>query len=420
MPIKDIVRQGWDSLMRNRMRSVLTMLGITWGLVTVVLLLGYGRGVSDSVMTAFMGIGNHVVIMWGGQTSMQAGGERAGKRIRYTDDDVKAVRDEVPNLAGVSAEYDDNLPIKSGNRVVSVQSKAIEYPYGTIRKLVVDDGRYFEEGDFVEHRRVLIFGANAAKKVFGGAPAVGQSVTIKGQSFTVLGVLGLKIQDSSNNGPDNENVFIPWTTLKDFWTLHGEGPDMIVWAPAIPSEHLRALSDVRTVLARRHHFDPKDEKATPTWNTIEDQKEINTFSIALQAILGLIGALTLGVGGIGVMNIMLVSVTERTREIGLRKALGAKKKAILAQFLIEALVLTFVAGAIGMLVAVLLAHTIPPMPLYSEQFKTANHEGDIFLQTSWVVMMVSFLILTIVAVASGFWPALKAAQMDPVEALRAE
>jgi len=180
------------------------------------------------------------------------------------------------------------------------------------------------------------------------------------------------------------------------------------------------MLNVRTVLARRHHFDPKDEKATPTWNTIEDAQEIATFSIALQVLLGIIGALTLGVGGIGVMNIMLVSVTERTREIGLRKALGAKRKAILAQFLIEALVLTFVAGVVGMVLAVVLAHSIPPMPLYSAEFKTVNHEGDIFLQTSWIVMIASFVILTMVAVASGFWPALKASKLDPVEALRTE
>ena len=137
----------------------------------------------------------------------------------------------MPNLAGVSAEYDDVLPYKNGNRVVSVQTKAIEYPYGTIRRLEVEDGRYFEEGDFVEHRRVLIFGPNAAKKVFGGTPLVGQTVTVQGQSFSVIGVLKLKIQDSSNNGPDNENVFIPWQTLKDFWTLHGENQDRLAGRP---------------------------------------------------------------------------------------------------------------------------------------------------------------------------------------------
>jgi putative ABC transport system permease protein len=173
-------------------------------------------------------------------------------------------------------------------------------------------------------------------------------------------------------------------------------------------------------LARRHHFNPKDDKATPEWNTIEDSKELRQFSFALQVLLGLIGALTLGVGGVGVMNIMLVSVTERTREIGLRKALGARRGNILSQFLIEGLVLTFVGGIIGMLVAIALAHAIPPMPLYSEQFKTINHEGDIFLRTSPLVMTVSFVILAVVGIFSGFWPALKAAKMDPIDALRYE
>ncbi|HVZ17856.1 MAG TPA: FtsX-like permease family protein, partial [Terriglobales bacterium] len=167
-----------------------------------------------------------------------------------------------------------------------------------------------------------------------------------------------------------------------------------------------------------HNFNPKDDKATPEWNTVENTRELMQFSIALQVLLGLIGALTLGVGGVGVMNIMLVSVTERTREIGLRKALGAKPKNIMMQFLLEAVVLTFVGGAIGMILAITLAHVIPPMPLYSEAFKTANHEGDIFLRTSPTVMISSFAILAMVAISAGLYPAMKAANMDPVEALR--
>jgi putative ABC transport system permease protein len=177
---------------------------------------------------------------------------------------------------------------------------------------------------------------------------------------------------------------------------------------------------VRAVLARRHHFDPRDDKATQDWDTVEDAQEIQQFSIALQIILGLIGALTLGVGGVGVMNIMLVSVTERTREIGLRKAVGARRFDILGQFLVEALVITFIGGALGMVLAGLIAHTVPPMPLYAEEFHMVNHEGDIFLRTSPVVILTSFLILAAVGVVSGFWPALKAAKMEPVEALRYE
>jgi putative ABC transport system permease protein len=260
-------------------------------------------------------------------------------------------------------------------------------------------------------------GPNAAKKIFQGLPPVGLNVEVNGIQFTVIGVLALKIQDSSNNGPDNWNVFLPYETLREFYP-QARDPDMIVFQPSAPDLDKKALDAVRAVVAHRHNFDPKDDKATPEWNTVENTRELTQFSIALQVLLGLIGALTLGVGGVGVMNIMLVSVTERTREIGLRKALGAKPKSIMMQFLLESAVLVFLGGAIGMLLAITLAHTIPPMPLYSEQFKTLNHEGDIFLRTSPTVMISSFLILATVAVTAGLYPAMKAANMDPVEALR--
>ena len=403
--------------MRNRLRSVLTMLGIIWGLVTVVILLGYGQGVGISVVHAFTGIGNNIIMIWGGQTSMQAGGERAGKRVKLKYEDADAVREEVPIVSAVSIEDDENLAYKFNNRVVTMSTKGVQYPYGRMRKLQIDQGRYFEEGDFVDRRHVLIMGPNAAKKIFQGLPPVGLQVEVNGIQFTVIGVLTLKIQDSSNNGPDNWNVFIPYETLREFYPP-ARDPDMIVFQPSSADLDQRALAAVRAVVAHRHNFDPRDDKATPEWNTLEDTRQLMQFSIALQILLGLIGALTLGVGGVGVMNIMLVSVTERTREIGLRKALGAKPKNIMLQFLLEAVVLTFVGGAIGMLLAITLAHVIPPMPLYSEQFKTLNHEGDIFLRTSAPVMISSFLILAMVAVTAGLYPAVKAARLDPVEALR--
>jgi putative ABC transport system permease protein len=418
MLLKEVFAHSWESLQRNRLRSVLTMLGIVWGLATVVLLLGYGQSVGESVVGAFMGIGNNVIMIWQGQTSMQAGGQRSGRRVHFKYEDVQAIRDEVPLVKNVSAEYDDNFPYKYGNRVVTTSTKCIQYPYGEMRKLKIAEGRYFEESDFSEHRRVVIFGPNAAKKVFGGHPPLGEFVNINGAQFKVIGILELKIQDSSNNGPDNENAFLPFETTGDIISLRD--PGMIVFQPVTPELHLQALAAVRTVIAKRHGFDPKDDKATPEWDTVENSKELEQFSRALQVLLGFIGALTLGVGGVGVMNIMLVSVTERTREVGLRKAIGARPRDIAMQFLTEALLLTFVAGVVGMLVAVALAHSIPPMPLYSDQFKTANHEGDIFLRTSGTVMITSFLILAGVGVFSGLWPALKAANMDPVEALRYE
>ena len=356
------------------------MLGIIWGLVTVVLLLSYGRSLGQGILNGFLGIGNNVIMVWGGQTSMQAGGERSGKRIQFIDGDVEAVRDGVPFLKAVSAETDDAFSIKYRAKVVNIQSKAVDYPYGGMRKLNIAQGRYFEPADFSEHRNVVIFGPHAAKKLFNGFPPVGESVQIEGHIFQVIGVLQTKIQDSSNNGPDNENAFVPFYAMRDL--RNQRDPGSIVFQPSSPELHIKAIQAVRSVLADRHHFDSRDDKALPTWDTIEDSAEMMQFGTALELLLGIIGAMTLGVGGVGVMNIMLVSVTERTREIGLLKALERRRRDILSQFLLESLTLTFIAGAVGMVAAELVAYLIPAMPLYSDMYRTANHEGDIILHAS--------------------------------------
>jgi putative ABC transport system permease protein len=418
MNLSEALTESVESLRRNRLRSGLTMLGIVWGLVTVVLLLSYGRAVGNAVMEGFLGFGNNVIMVWGGQTSMQAGGQRSGQKIHLKDGDMEAIRDSLPFLSAVSRETDDSFSVKYGPKVVLIQSKAVDLPYGRMRRLDVEQGRYFEADDFSQHRQVIIFGPHAALKLFNGYPPVGEVVEVEGQPFTVIGVLRNKIQDSSNNGPDTENIFVPFDTMR---TLRQQrDPDSIVFQPSTPELHLRALQAVRTVLAQRHHFNPLDEKAIASWDTIEDGKQLVQFSFALQVLLGIIGAMTLAVGGVGVMNIMLVSVTERTREIGLMKALGARPRDILAQFLLESFILTFLAGLAGVIVSIITTYLVPPMPLYSAMYQTANHDGDIILRTSFGIMLASFIILGLVGIVSGLLPAIRAAKMDPVVALRHE
>ena len=419
MRLNELVRQSWAALRRNRLRSALTMLGITWGVISVVLLLAFGRGLGGAVLTAMGNMGNNVIVIWPGQTSMQAGGQRAGRSVHFEYADVEAIRSDVPLVRAVSAESSSDFGYKIGTRVVSLTTRGVELPYGSMRRLMdLAEGRYFEEGDFVNHRRVVILGHNAAKRTFQGAPAAGQTVLVQGQSLEVIGVLNNKVQDSMYMGPDNEQAFVPF----ELYNLlkNRRDPDMILIQPLTAELHTAALVSARRVLALRHHFDPRDEKATPEWDTVETGKMVEYFSIGLEVMMGIIGILTLGVGGVGVMNIMLVSVTERTREIGLLKAVGARRRNILSQFLIEALVLTFLGGLAGMIGSWVLTMVIPPLPLYSEFYKTMNHEGDIFLRASLNVMATSFIILALVGIGSGFWPALKASRLEPIEALRAE
>jgi len=394
------------------------MLGIIWGLVCVVTLLAYGEGVGSTLYKAISNMSSGILIMQGGQSSMQAGGERAGRKVVLEYEDIEALRHEVPLLRYVSAESDSDFGFKFGTRMVSIGTRGIEANYDRMRRLTIEDGRMFNDSDYAEHRRVVVLGSSAAKKIFQGAPAVGQSVSINGQMFDVIGVLRFKIQDSMYYGPDNEQAFIPFHTFCELKSIRD--PEMVIAQPISLELNKKALQAARDVLGRRHHFNPKDDKAVTCWDTIEGQGMIRNLNLAMSAVLGMIGALTLGVGGVGVMNIMLVSVTERTREIGLRKALGARPRDILRQFLLEALVLTFLAGIIGMVLSVVITWAIPPMPFYSQFYKTTNHEGDIFLHASTSVMLTSFFILTVVGITSGFWPALKASRMQAIEALRFE
>jgi putative ABC transport system permease protein len=311
----------------------------------------------------------------------------------------------VPIIRAVSGEIDRDFGFKIGTRVVSLMVRGVDFPYGQMRKLDLEDGRYFNETDFTDHRRVVILGYNAAKKVFQGAPGVGQHVEIGGLDFEVIATMRNKIQDSMYQGPDNENAFIPFALMRDLKNLRD--PDEIIIQPSAPELNKKALMAAREVIARRHHFDPKDDKATPEWDTIEDRGMINAFSYGLQAVLGLIGVCTLAVGGIGVMNIMLVSVTERTREIGLRMALGARGRDVRSQFLVEALMLGFMGGLVGLCLGI-----------FGSRALTQSLGWPMQVSTKAVFIAVGFA--AGIGIIFGYYPARRASALDPIDALRAE
>lgn len=416
--LREILIQAWDSLRRNPLRSLLTMLGIVWGIVAVTLLIAYGSSFRAVLLDGFESFGKSAVVCWPGQTSEQAGGERAGKRIRFEKADLEQVLAEATLVKQASLETTRWRAIRYGVRVQNVPIRGVYPIYGEIRNQAPSRGRWITHDDMRERRRVVVLGQDLYRKLFSSRPAVDEVVRINEMRFTVIGVMDRKMNFSSYFGPDDESAFIPYTTAGDLW--NNRYASVLVFAPVVPHFEKRAIRQVRAVLAKRQRFSPTDERAVRAFGREEFRPIIDGITIGLQVLLLFIGALTLGIGGVGVMNIMLVSVNERTREIGLRRALGARRRHIRAQFLAEALVLTLLGGIIGILLAQLIAATIGQLPLLGPAFEDDSGRRDIHLQISWATVALSTVVLVLVGVISGFVPALRASRLEPVAALRYE
>ncbi|MDX2045121.1 MAG: ABC transporter permease [Acidobacteriota bacterium] len=418
MILKEVFVQAIQSLVSHRIRAAMTMTGIAWGIVAVVLLMAYGNGFHTAIETGFRrAFSNGTVVIWNGQTSMQAGGERAGRRIRLKEEDAEPLR-QLGTIKHVSPEYVEGLPISFGIKQTSSNVRGVAPEYGEMRSEIAEFGRFLNAEDIEKQRRVVFLGSEVAKKLFGNSPAVGETIRIKGLTFEVIGVLTQKVSFSNYYSPDKYCVFIPYTTVKQLWSQ--DYVDNMVIQTLSPATHFQAIKQVKEVLAARHSFNPKDERALSFNDSVENMKEISGMTGGLKIILSFIGALTLMIGGIGVMNIMLVSVTERTREIGVRKALGAKRRHILIQFILEALVITFLGGVLGIALSWLVVTVAGHRPFLADLLEDPTKQTDIFLLLSGDVVLTATSILMIVGVFSGLWPALRASKTDPIESLRYE
>ncbi len=414
----DTILQALDALRQHTFRSILTLTGITWGIVAVTVLNSYGDGFGRTILRAFESFGPDVAVVWPGQTSEQAGGERAGRRVLLEIEDVERIQGECPLVKAASPEFVRHTAIATDTRTTTTAVRGVWPAYSHLRNEYPVSGRFVNDDDLRERRRVAFLGNNIKMKLFSGVDPVGQTLLIRGMRFTVVGWMEKKVQFGSYFRPDDDSVWVPYTTSGDLWD--NKYLSTIVFAPVAPEASNAAMEQVRAVIARAHRFSPRDKRALIVFSREQIRPIIESITIGLQSLLVFIGTLTLGIGGIGVMNIMLVSVTERTREIGVRMALGATRHRILLQFLSEALALTAVGGALGILIAVVLVPAIGTVPLMGQLFEDTSGKGDIQMQLSSSTIAISTLVLMLVGVTSGFFPALKASRMNPVEALRYE
>jgi len=408
MHLGNAVRQVARDLKSQKLRTFLTTLGIVWGTVAVSLLLAFGEGFHRQLVKNSAGLGNGIVISWPSLTSIPFEGLGKGRRIRLNEDDIDLIRNKSMLVGEISSEYMDSLKLQLGPKTLAVDVSGVRPNFGEMRNLIPQSGgRFINPIDDALRRRVAFLGDELAETLFGGGDPIGQVLRIHGSPFTIIGVLKPKIQDSSYSGRDKDKITIPGSTFR---ALTGQKYlDNFIFTAKDVTKTKEATAEVLTILAGKHRFDPADKEALSVWDTSEMFEFLDTFMLAFKLFLGVVGSLTLVVGGIGVSNIMNVVVEERTREIGIKMALGAKPANVLRQFMAETVVMTGAGGAIGLLISHLICMAFPAMGV--TDFVGAP-------TVSVTVGGATAGLLGLIGLIAGYFPARTAARLNPVVAMK--
>ena len=419
MNLREISKQTIATLRAHKMRSFLTMFGIVWGIASVIILVGLGMGFSKDQKKRMETLGKDLVIIWGGRTSAQAGGLAAGRRVTLTIDDARLIKSECYLVKTVSPELQRSVPEVSQYNSAARQISGVWPSFQDFRSLILSEGRLMTDDDERDSNRVVLLGWNAARQLYPGQAAVGATLIIARYPYTVVGVLAEKKQNSNYSGPDNDMLYVPYSAMaRDFPPPPAKGEIItkgyisdLVMEVGDPETHDEAVGQVRRVLGRLHHFEPDDKDALFIWDTMEFSKVLARIFSVITIFFGCVAITTLALGGIGVMNIMLVAVTERTREIGIMKAIGATKVDILNQFFAESIVITALSGLIGYCLGVGICVLMNAAPLPDIVPKPV---------ISPVAIVGSLLTLSLITISAGMYPARRAAELEPIQCLHYE